>query len=104
MSTGGYSMRHRGHSKIKYEHHMIRGLRQLLEQIESWIEIKSIIPGEIKPTKSNKPLSMEIKYNTPTGIKCLARSGSAVQEVFIVTSSPEALELRFESFQQTSRA
>ncbi|MBI4120360.1 MAG: hypothetical protein HY454_02740 [Parcubacteria group bacterium] len=95
-------MKHRGSSKIKYEHHMIQGLRQLLEQIEPWDEIKSIIPGEIKPAKSHKPLSLGVKYNTPTGIKCLARSGSAVQEVFIVTSNPKAFKQHLENFQQTS--
>ncbi len=95
-------MKHRGSSKIKYEHHMIRGLRQLLEQIEPWDEIQSIIPGEIKPTKSHKPLSLEVKYNIPTGIKCLAKSGSAVQEVFIVTSNPEAFKQHLGNFLQKS--
>src|SRR5438552_3482910 len=91
-------MRHRGSSKIKYEHHMIQGLRQFLEKIQVWDEIKSIIPGEIRPTKASVLLRLEIKYDTPTGVKCLARSGAAVQEVFIVTSSPEIFRRRLNSF------
>lgn len=91
-------MRHRGPSKIKYEHHMIQGLRELLKQIEPWEEIKSIIPGRIKQTKSRQPLSLWVSCNTKTGLKCLARSGSTVQEVFIVTPNPEALKQRLESF------
>mgnify|MGYP001582180345 CR=1 FL=1 len=93
-------MRHRGSSKIKYEHHMIQGLRQLLEQIEPWDEIKSIIPGQIRPTKSHKSLMLQARYNTQTGVKCLARSGSAVQEVFIVSSNPEVFKERLARFLQ----
>lgn len=81
---------------------MIHGLRQLLEEIEPWDEIKSIIPGEINPTKSSRPLSLDVKYNTQTGLKCLARSGSAVQEVFIVTSNPESFKQRLKNFLQKS--
>lgn len=88
-------MKHRARtSKIKYQHHMIKGLRKFLESIEPWDEIKSIIPGEIHPTKSVKPLKLEVKYNTKSGVKCIAHSGSAVQEVFIVTAVPEAFKKR----------
>lgn len=95
-------MRHRGSSKIKYEHHMIQGLRRLLEQIEPWDEIKSIIPGEIRPTKSHRPLSLEVKYDTLAGVKCLARSGSAIQEVFIVTSDSKMFRQHLKSYLQQS--
>lgn len=96
-------MRHRsGSSKIKYEHHMIQGLRPFLEQIEEWDEIKTIIPGRIEPVKFNKPFSINVQYNTITGIKCIVRSGTAVQEVFIVTANPEVLKKHFESFLQKS--
>lgn len=89
-------------SKIKCEHHTIEGLQKLLGKIESWDEIKSIIPGEIRTTKSSRSLSLEVKRDTQTGVKCLARSGSAVQEVFIVTSDPEAFRQRFKNFLQKS--
>jgi hypothetical protein len=82
-------MRHRGSSKIKYEHHIIQGLRQLLERIEPWDEIDGITPGAIKRTKSHQRLASQVQYNTSTGVKCPARSGPAVQEVFIVTPKPE---------------
>lgn len=77
---------------------MIKGLRKFLEQIEPWEEIKSIIPGEIRPTKSVVQFTLSIQYGTPTGVKCLARSGSAVQEVFIVTSNREKFKADLESF------
>ena len=92
-------MKHRaGSSKIKYQHDMIKGLRKLLEQIEPWGEIKSIIPGEIRPTKSVIQLKLDVQYDTPSGVKCLARSGSAVQEVFIITSQPEQFKQLLERF------
>lgn len=77
-------MKHRGSSKIKYEHHMIPGLREHLEELESNPDIKSIIPGEIKRTKGAKRFVFELKYSTLTGAKYLAYSGCSVQEVFIV--------------------
>ena len=85
-------------SKIKYQHDMIKGLRKFLEQIESWDEIKSIIPGKIRPTKSVRQLTLKIQYETQTGVKCLARSGSAVQEVFVVTQHPSEFRDKLENF------
>lgn len=87
-----------GNSKIKYEHGMIDGLRELLETIEPWEEIRSIIPGVIKTSKSRHKLLLRIQYETPTGLKCQARGGLAVQEVFFVTSEPEKLQKRLEQF------
>ena len=82
---------------------MIKGLRRLPEQIESWPEIKSIIPGEIRPIKSGGKLTLTFQYETPSGVKYLAKSNSAVQEVFIVTQSPKELIQRLENFSQRGR-
>jgi hypothetical protein len=84
-------MKHRGSSKIKYEHGMIAELRKFLESIESWEEIVSIIPGIIKPTKTHGQFVFQIQYSTITGIKCLAKSDGAVQEVFIVAKDIESI-------------
>lgn len=81
-----------GKSKIKYEHGMIDGLRDLLESIESIEEIVSIIPGVIKPVRgSGSGIRLEVKYPTQTGIKLLAKSSTSVQEVFIVTNAADIL-------------
>lgn len=94
-------MKHRaGSSKIKYEHHMIQGLRAFLEQIEEWDEIKTIIPGRIESVKFSRPFSLNVQYNTITGVKCIVRSGTAVQEVFIVTANPGLLKKHFGNFLQ----
>jgi hypothetical protein len=78
--------------KLKYKHSMIEGLRVLLESIEPWEEIQSIIPGRIEPHKSSKGgLKLKVQYNTNSGLKCIARNTTAVQEVFIVTDQPDLL-------------
>src|ERR1700751_5971087 len=89
-------MKHRGRSaKLKYEHAFIDGLRPLLESISPWAEIHSIIPGRIRPAKGSKrQIRLEIKYSTVTGLKALAKNGTAVQEVFFVTANPQAVRQR----------
>lgn len=80
-------------SKIKYRHGMIQGLRGFLEnELQPRAEVKSIFPGEIKPTKGASPgFRVRFKYATQAGAKLLAYTSSAVQEVFVITSDPEAL-------------
>lgn len=88
-------MKHRAKSsKIKYEHGMIRGLRDFLEQqIEPLDYVESIFPGEIRRTKGASPgFKVLFKYATKTGAKLLAYSASAVQEVFVVTKDAEKLK------------
>ncbi len=92
-------MKYRGPStsKLTHKHHMIVGLRPFLEGIESWGEIMAIHVGRIKRTKTSAPKCvLKVQYATPTGLKCLARSGAAVQEVFIVTSKAAELEQKIE--------
>ncbi len=90
-------MRHRGKSKIKLEHSLIPGLRKFLEELQAWPEIHSIIPGEIKRRGgSNNRLTFKVQYPTTTGVKCIAQSAGAVQEVFIVGSNKVRLQLRLE--------
>jgi hypothetical protein len=87
-------MKHRGSSKIKYEHHMIPGLRTMLENMEQWAEITSIIPGKIARTQGHRAIGLQVKYETLTGVKCICYSGDQVQEVFFVVSGPESVSLR----------
>ena len=85
-----------GSSKIKYQHGMIAGLRELLESIEDWDEFRTAVPGVIRPTKGAGPAVLRVQYATSSGLKCLAKSGAAVQEVFFVTDVPDALKARIE--------
>lgn len=90
-------MRHRP-GKLKYQHHMIQGLRALLEMIEPWPEITAITPGRIAHTKAAQPgIKLKVQYHTPSGLKCMARAGGAAQEVFIVTSVPADVERKLKA-------
>jgi len=91
--------RKKGNSKIKYEHGMIDGLRELLERVEVLEEIVSIIPGVIKPVRgSGSGIRLEVKYPTQTGLKLLAKSSTSVQEVFIVSKNNESLVEKLKAF------
>jgi hypothetical protein len=95
-----YRGKHRGNSKIKFEHALIPGLRKFLESIEDWPEIDAINPGEIRPARALGRFRFKIQYRTHSGFKCLAQAHTgAVQEVFLVTSSPEMLETRLRELQ-----
>ncbi|HWP92068.1 MAG TPA: DUF2103 domain-containing protein [Thermodesulfobacteriota bacterium] len=85
-------MRHRKH-KIKRQHSMIKGLKDFLEgKISSLDFVEGIIPGEIKVgSATGENLVVKYKYSTVSGAKLIARSGSSIQEVFVITRFPERL-------------
>jgi hypothetical protein len=61
-------------------------------------EVRSIIPGRIKPGNKSYPNHLRLQYETPTGLKCLAFCGTAIQEVFVVTSNLEQLKEKLKQF------
>ena len=72
---------------------MIGGLRAWLEnELEPIPEIRSIIPGRINRTRGGQSeLRIRYQYETETGAKLIAHGPGVVQEVFIVTTDPEAV-------------
>lgn len=77
-------------NKVKHEHSIIHGLRPVLDRMAACPAIQAIIPGPIDPNNSPRPLTLTVQYDTETGLKLLARSGSAVQEVFLVAPNRAA--------------
>lgn len=73
---------------------MIQGLRNFLEkELEPLDYVEAIFPGEIRRTKgTGLGFKVRFRYATKTGVKLLAYAPSVVQEVFVVTKDPEALE------------
>ncbi len=74
--------------KLKIEHSIIDGLRPVLERLlDSNDEIRSIIPGVIKPVRDarGEPL-IRITVPTTNGWKAIALSGGARQELFVSTA------------------
>ena len=76
-------------------HAVVRGVEEALREISSWPGVESVVAGRISKIKHRYPaLSVTLQTSTVSGVKCLARTGQAVQELFIVTSEPAAVEQR----------
>jgi len=81
--------------KLKVEHSIIDGVRNVLERlIESNAQIRSVIPGVIRPVRDAKgDVRIHVTVATTTGWKAIALSAGARQELFISTSfSKDQLE------------
>src|ERR1700693_716471 len=82
-------------NKLKVEHSIIGGLRDVLERLlEENPVIRSIIPGVIRPVRDAKG-AVKIRVTVPTtnGWKAIALSAGARQELFISTGlSKDELE------------
>ncbi len=73
--------------KLKVEHSIIDGLRPVLERLlKDRPEIRSVIPGVIRPVRDARGLPV-IRVTVPTtnGWKAIALSAGARQELFIST-------------------
>lgn len=88
--------------KLKQEHQIIPGIRPILEQMERCPDIRSILPGPISPL--NARLEITFQYFTDTGLKLLAKNGSAIQEVYLTTSDREAVRTWLENEGITRKA
>ena len=91
-------MKYRRKGKTKRQHGMIKGLSRLLQKIEDWPEIQSIIPGRIEKANEKGPIRLRVNYETRSGLKAIARGEGAVQEVFFVTNQPDVLTEKLGKF------
>lgn len=88
----------KAHGKLKVEHSIIDGVRKFLERlIEDNPEIRSVIPGVIRPVHDARgEMKVHITVATQNGWKAIALSGGARQELFISTTlTKEQLEQAF---------
>ena len=89
-------MRLRQHNdRLKVEHSILDGVRELLERLlASTPEIRSVIPGVIKPVRDARgEVKVRVTVPTTNGWKAIALSAGARQELFISTAlSKEQLE------------
>jgi len=80
--------------KLKIEHSILDDLRPVLERLVAIDEIRSIIPGVIRPVRDAKG-AVKIRITVPTqnGWKAIGLCNGARQEMFISTAlSRELLE------------
>ena len=81
--------------RLKIEHSIIDGLRPVLEELlDANPEIRSIIPGVIRPVRDAKgKVKVRVTVPTQNGWKAIALSGGARQELFLSTDwTKEQLE------------
>jgi hypothetical protein len=79
-------------------HAVVQGVEQALHEISSWPGVESVVAGRISKVRRRYPgLSVTLQTSTVSGVKCLARTGQAVQELFVVTADPPAVERRIKA-------
>jgi hypothetical protein len=73
--------------RLKIEHSIIDGVRAILEEMLSANpEIRSIIPGVIRPVRDARgKVKMRVTVPTQNGWKAIALASGARQELFIST-------------------
>lgn len=82
--------------KVKVEHTLLEGLSDYLKEIEKWDCVETIIPGRIvRQNKGRGSKGLFLKYKTISGFKLLYKTGTSVQEVFVVCKDYEEFERRF---------
>ena len=68
----------------------IKGLIKWLKKLAGWEDIKTVTPASISKTNGRgEKLELKVTIKTKEGFKLLARKGTLVQEVFIVTNMDE---------------
>ena len=75
-----------GNGKLKIEHSILENLRPVLDRLVLRDDIRSIIPGVIRPVRDAKgTVKIHITVPTQNGWKAIGLSNGARQEMFIST-------------------
>lgn len=74
--------------KLKIEHSIVDGLRAVLARLVERDDIRSVIPGVIRPVRDAKGIVVKIRVTVPVtnGWKAIALAAGARQELFISTT------------------
>ena len=68
----------------------IEGLIKWLKRIAEEVDVKTVTPASLSKTNGRgEKLAIKVTIKTKEGFKLLARKGTQVQEVFLVTSLNE---------------
>lgn len=78
--------------RLKIEHSIIDGVRAVLEELlAANAEIRSVIPGVIRPVRDAKGrVKVRVTVPTQNGWKAIALSAGARQELFVSTALDKA--------------
>jgi hypothetical protein len=86
--------------RLKIEHSIIDGVRPVLEELlAANAEIRSVIPGVIRPVRDAKgKVKVRVTVPTQNGWKAIALSAGARQELFVSTALDKtAVEAAFKN-------
>lgn len=78
-------------NKIKRMHSIVDGVLPLLEEIATHPDVAQVTPGRIRPKRRGTDRRITFQYFTDAGLKLMAHTPEAVQEVFVVTAKPETV-------------
>ena len=79
-----------GKGKLKIEHSILDNLRPVLDRLVQRDDIRSIIPGVIRPVRDAKgPVKIRITVPTQNGWKAIGLANGARQELFVSTEMTE---------------
>ncbi len=90
-------MKHRDGKGLKRQHSIIEGMETPFTRIASTKGVSAVIPGRIRAVPGSDIFGLRFQYYTPDGFKLMARAKQAVQEVFVITSEPEAVRKHLEA-------
>ena len=80
---------------VKREHHLLKGIEKVLEEISALKGVKKVIPGRIYSSDS-RGFEIKVVRETLTGLKLLAKSDGSVQEIFLVVDKADRERIRKE--------
>jgi hypothetical protein len=83
--------------RYKRDHHRLRGLDRVAAAILGEFEDARVVPGPIMRTRAVVGDELRVQRRTPAGWRCLYRHGGAAQEVFVITSAPDAVRAWIEA-------
>ncbi|HHV93700.1 MAG TPA: hypothetical protein GXX47_04080 [Firmicutes bacterium] len=75
---------------VKQQHSIIPGIRKKLEKIAACPYVQAVTPGRISSAAGSLEPVIVFQYFQASGMKLIGKVPGAVQEIFVVTSQPEA--------------
>lgn len=84
--------------KLVHNHSSFIGdLKPALEAIGKWEEVATVIPGHIRRGAHGTMLTIKVKEETDTGLRCQASAHGSIQRFHVVTKDREGVRKRIEA-------
>ena len=67
-----------------------------MDEIAKWGEVDSVVPGHMRRGGHTPTFIITIQRDTISGLRCIAKRGSAIQDLYITTSKPNVIRERLQ--------